>query len=105
MAQAPAMADRSHGWSGASTVSSVAPRSWSKATVVANCCFLVSASRKKTRMRELLRQIDLEPVSGIMPRDIGITRLRRPIRELLFELGLRDGDALRAVHFREAAGQ
>ena len=46
-AQAPAMIDSSHGWSGASTVSSVTPRAASNANVVASVLPASSAARTK----------------------------------------------------------
>ena len=56
-------------------------------------------------MRDLVRQIDLEPIGRVVPRDIGVDLLGRPILELVAQLGLRHRDALRAVDLGEAAGQ
>ena len=56
-------------------------------------------------VRDLVRQVDLEPVGRIELRDIGLERLRRPVLERGAELGLRRGDALGAVDLGEAAGE
>ena len=56
-------------------------------------------------MADLARQLDLEPVRGIVPRDIGVELLLRPFRERRAKLRLRHRDALRAVDLGEAAGQ
>ncbi len=56
-------------------------------------------------MGDLLRKIDLEPIGRIVPRDIAVDLLGRPIGELVAELGLRHRDAARAVDLGEAAGQ
>ena len=57
------------------------------------------------RVADFVRQIDLEPVCGIVPCDIGVEFLVRPLGERRAEFRLRDRDALRAVDFREAAGE
>ena len=56
-------------------------------------------------MRNLLREIDLEPVGRVVPRDIGFELRRRPIRHGVAEFGLRHGDALGAIDLGEAAGE
>ena len=56
-------------------------------------------------VRDLVRQIDLEPVGRIVAGDIGVELLRRPIRHLGAELGLGRGHALGAVDLGEAAGE
>ena len=60
---------------------------------------------QEARMRDLLRQIDLEPIGRVMQRDIGVDLGRRPILELGPELGLGNGDALGAVDLGESAGE
>ncbi len=56
-------------------------------------------------MRQLMPQVDLEPIGRIVARDIGFALLCRPILDLLLKFRLGDGDALRAVDLGEAAGQ
>ena len=71
-------------------------------------CELVAgllAGAQEAGMADLARQIDLEPVRRIVPRDVGVELLLRPLGELCAKLRLRHRDALRAVDFREAAGQ
>ena len=59
----------------------------------------------KSGMPYLALKIDFQPVSRILPCDIGVEFGGRPFREGCAEFLLRDVDALRAVHFREAACQ
>ena len=54
---------------------------------------------------DLVRQIDLEPIGCVVLGDIALQPIRRPILHRLAEFGLRHGDALGAVDFREAAGE
>ena len=56
-------------------------------------------------VRQLVRQVDLEPIGRIVARDIGVEFFRRPIFDLGAEFRLRSGDALRAVDLGEAAGE
>ena len=99
------MIDSSHGWSGASSVSSV------------TAAFRVEGDRRgqplsgvlgrahEIGMLDLVRQIDLEPVGRIELGDIVFEALGRPVLHCLAELVLRDGHALRAVDLGESAGE
>ena len=57
----------------------------------------------KAGVANFARQFDLQPVSRILPRDIGVEFVGWPFREGGAEFLLCNVDALRAVHFREAA--
>ena len=63
------------------------------------------AGADEARLADFSLQVDLEPVGRIMPPDIGVEFGFRPFGEGGAEFGLRHRDALRAVYFREAAGQ
>jgi len=63
-------------------------------------CQLVAglfAGAQEAGMADLARQFDLEPVRGIVPRDVGIEFLLRPLGELCAKFRLRRRDALRAM--------
>ena len=95
-AQAPAITDSSRGWSGASTVSSVTPRAASKPTLVASRLAGRLGRAHEARVRDLVRQVDLEPIGRIVPRDVA--RRAPPAGQSLdlgAEFGLRLRDALR----------
>ena len=99
------MIDSSHGWSGAQhgELGHAARRS-KRDRGGERLAGLLGAAHE-ARMRDLLRQIDLEPVGRIMQRDIGVDLRRRPIRQLGPELRLRHRDALGAIDLGEAAGE
>jgi hypothetical protein len=99
------MIDNSQGWSVARIVSSVTPRASSKPTLIASLWPACSLARRKRAWRILRGSFDLEPVRRIMPRDVGVEFGLRPFGERGAEFPLRHFDALRAVHFREAAGE
>ena len=67
--------------------------------------FGLFAGLQEAGMADLARQFDLEPVGRIVPADIGVEFGFRPFGEGGAEFRLRHSDALRPVHFREAAGQ
>ena len=75
-AQAPARVDSSHGWSGASTVSSVTPRAGVEREGGGERLARHLGRAHEARMRDPVRQIDLEPVGRIVPREIGVDPLR-----------------------------
>ena len=81
------------------------PRAASKPTLVASRLPAASVFANETGLRELVRQIDLEPIGRIVAGDIGVEHVGRPIPDLGAELGLGRGHALGAVDLGEAAGQ
>ena len=82
------MIDSSRGWSGAMTVSSVTPRAGSNASSVASVFPGLAVVAQEARMRELVRQIDLQPIGRIVARDIGVDLRGRPVLHLGAEFGL-----------------
>ena len=100
------MIDSSHGWSGANTVSSVTPRAASKPTLGGEPLAGGLGVAHEARVRDLVRQVDLEPVGRIVARDIGVELGRRPVRRA--RRGIRPAPSptrCAAVDLGEAAGQ
>ena len=106
-AQAPAMIESRRGWSGASTVSSVTPRDGVELERRSRRVLPPSsAAAQEARMRDLVRQIDLQPVGRVVPRDIGVESLRSASpSSSARNSACAMRDALRAVDLGEAAGQ
>src|SRR5438045_7189135 len=59
----------------------------------------------ETGVAELVPQVDLEPVRRIVPLEVTVERIGRPVRKRGAEFGLRAGAALRAIDLGEAAGE
>src|SRR5262245_41515648 len=105
------MIDSSQGWSVARIVSPVTARASSKPTGIASLgsprqlVVGLLAVADESRVTDLVRQVDLEPVGRIVPADIGVELRVVPFGEGGAEFRLRHRNAAGAVHFREAAGQ